>query len=56
MPAVLESFAAAVLGADRLAGNPRQVVPDSGGLLVLKAVRAVGHVVVRQRLHVGPTL
>ena len=55
VPAVLEGFAAAVLGADRLAGNPRQVVPDSGGLLVAKAVHSVGHIVVRQRLHVGPT-
>ena len=44
-----------MLGADRLAGNPRQVVPNSGGLLVAKAVHAVGHIVVRQRLHVGPT-
>ena len=42
-------------GADRLAGNPRQVVPYSGGVLVAKAVHAVGHIVVRQRLHVGPT-
>ena len=55
MPAISEGFAAAVLGADRLAGNPRQVVPYSGGLLVAKAVHAVGHIVVRQRLHVGPT-
>ena len=56
VPAVLEGFAAAVLGTDRLAGNPRQVVPNAGGLLVAKAVHAVGHVVVRQRLRVGPTL
>ena len=56
VPAVLESFAAAALGADRLAGNPRQVVPNAGGLLVAKAVPAVGHVVVGQRPHVGPTL
>ena len=55
VPAISEGFAAAVLGADRLAGNPRQVVPYSGGLLVAKAVHAVGHIVVRQRLHVGPT-
>ena len=56
VPAVLEGFAAAALGTDRLAGNPRQVVPNAGGLLVAKAVPAVGHVVVGQRPHVGPTL
>ena len=56
VPAVLEGFAASALGTDWLAGNPRQVVPNAGGLLVAKAVHAVGHVVVRQRLHVGPTL
>ena len=54
--AVLEGFAASALGTDWLAGNPRQVVPNAGGLLVAKAVHAVGHVVVGQRLHVGPTL
>ena len=56
VPAISEGFAAAALGTYRLAGNPRQVVPNAGGLLVAKAVHAVGHVVVRQRLHVGPTL
>ena len=55
MPAISEGFAAAALGTDRLAGNPRQVVPYSGGLLVAKAVHAVGHIGARQRLHVGPT-
>ena len=55
VPAVLEGFAASALGTDWLAGNPRQVVPNAGGLLVAKAVHAVGHVVVRQRFHVGPS-
>ena len=54
--AVLEGFAAAALGAGRLAGNPRQVFPNADGLLVAKAVPAIGHVVVGQRPHAGPTL
>ena len=40
VPAISEGFAAAALGTYRLAGNPRQVVPNAGGLLVATAVHA----------------